>query len=265
MDSKSISKSQIRLRPGPKLRSSRARSSAYLSVNHESQTNARPYFVRLESLVYFAYFKQVQSYRRRPTSERVRPNSEVKAALGVRVGAARNAEPDVPKASSCTVYLSTSARWVRVHVLVQGSSLYASSYSHQFFGTKTVIQLAMRYAFPHFNSMGDTSQKEHSSQRIYFVQTQEHARQRVCKGRGKGNASATSPAARMDCSGRQTARRRRRTHVHLCRWFGGKEGLDAQGFRDARGWSAERSRTSRDSGADVVMAGAGVVDQGRSM
>jgi hypothetical protein len=81
------------------------------------------------------------------------------------------------------VYLSASARWVRVRVGAAKLVAHVSSYSEQIYVART----AMRYAFPHLNSIGDTSQKgkslfamllqtiymEHagSSQLFYFEQS----------------------------------------------------------------------------------------------
>ncbi|KAJ7906405.1 hypothetical protein B0H13DRAFT_1880637 [Mycena leptocephala] len=83
--------------------------------------------------------------------------------------------------------------------------------------SRTAIQLAMRYAFPHLmiNSVEDTSQKD-----ILLVQTRRGTRKvdsepprarapaRMYEARAR-NARATSTAARMDSFGRGFGRRRR--------------------------------------------------------
>jgi hypothetical protein len=42
------------------------------------------------------------------------------------------------------------------------------------------------------------------------------------------------------CFGRRTACCRRCTHTHLCRWLGGQDGFDTQGFRGGGGGMNER-------------------------
>ncbi|KAJ7890017.1 hypothetical protein B0H13DRAFT_1887788 [Mycena leptocephala] len=264
----------------------RARTPAPSSVLKSRSLFSNPFPPDYLRIVIIRVLKVHLSSRRRPGARtRAKPNS---AAQCSQVGAGINLilpSPNHSRGPSQSLKILTSAQRRTSHT--------------RYIQKRKTTQYAI--CIPALHDQFHWGYITKSSQISYFAQTRWGRRgtqkvdseppRALAQARmyeaGESNALGTSTAARMDCIGRDFGGSGGMKVKHSARVLGP---ASVQGSRKRRsmskrkppkdgthwvhehrypdsalGWSAERSRTSRDSEVDVVMAGAGVAGTARPM